>query len=199
MKEFDDLKGIWQSQSMQGLPDAAQIMQQVDAGRKQMGLSLRNSVLQLIPAFAVILAIALLIPFDSLVTYIGIVIILACIAVYALLILKHYYSLSRDYSMLKPSEYLIKMEEQYTIRNRFNAYGPPLYMIILFIGVCLYMITILKNVNPLYLYGGIFLVLVWFVFVYSVLNKRIIKRESERFETLLSQLRLLQNQMNDQP
>lgn len=198
MKEFDDLKGIWQSQSMQGLPDSAEIMQQVDAGRKQMGLSLRNSVLQLLPAFAVVLVVALLIPFDSVLTYIGIVIILVCIGVYATLILKHYFSFSRDYSMLKPSEYLLRIEEQYTIRKRFNAYGPLLYMIILFIGVCLYLITILKNVNPVYLYGGLFLVSAWFIFVYTVLNKRIIKRESERFETMINQLRLLQNQMNDQ-
>ena len=197
MKEFDDLKSVWQQQPLHSMPDAEKILVHVNDARKQISRALRNAILQLIPAFLVVLLVVGFIKFESPLTYAGIAVILICILIYGYLIFKHYRGLTKDFSMLKPSEYLAEMEHQYEVRKKFNTTGSIAYMLMLFTGVILYLIEIANQLSPLVQVISYTVVTAWFLFVYFVLSKRVMKTENQKFENIISQLTELKRQFEE--
>ena len=106
MQDFDELKNIWQQEEPKPMPEASEILARVSNTKNSLAKNLLKAIIQLVPAFIVVLIIAVYIKFDSQVTYAGIIIILVSIVVYGYFVLRHYFDLAKDYCLLKPIEYL---------------------------------------------------------------------------------------------
>lgn len=197
MQDFDALKNIWQHEQENVMPDAKEILARIGTTKNSLAQNLLKAIIQLIPAFIVVLIIAVFIKFNSTITYIGIIIILISIAIYGYFILKHYLSLAKDYSMLKPTAYLAAMQKQYEVRKKFNSVGGLIYSLILYVGILLYMVEVAGYLNPLLQITGYALTTIWFLYVYFFLSKKVIAKENEHFESIIEQLKKMAGQFEE--
>ena len=197
MQDFDELKNIWQQEEPKPMPEASEILARVSSTRNSLAQNLLKAIIQLVPAFIVVLIIAVYIKFDSQVTYAGIIIILVSIVVYGYFVLRHYFDLAKDYSLLKPSEYLPIIQKQYEVRKKFNTVGGLVYSLILYAGIILYMIEVAGHLSLLWQIAGYGLTTIWFLYVYFVLSKKVIKSENEKFESIINQLKKLSGQFEE--
>lgn len=197
MKEFDDLKSIWQQQPVQALPEAGEVLKRIDHTRHLLSKTLLRTVMQLIPAVAVAGLIAIFVKFESPLTYAGISVIMMSVVIYGLLIFRHYRKLSKDFSMLAPADYLSEIENQYTVRKKFNQTGSLVYMLLLFSGVMLYLFEVSANMSVLMQMICFGTVTGWFLFVYFILSKKVMHNENKKFESIIEQLKHLKEQLAD--
>lgn len=197
MQDFDELKNIWRQDEPKPMPDAGEIIARVGSAKNSLAQNLLKAILQLIPAFVIVLLIAFLVKFNSTVTYVGIVIILISIVIYSFFVIRHYIILSKDYSLLKPADYLAVIQNQYQVRKKFNSIGGLAYSIILYVGIILYMIEVAGHLTLIWQIAGYGLTTVWFLYVYFVLSKKVIKSENEKFESIITQLKKLAGQFED--
>ncbi|MEO8146013.1 MAG: hypothetical protein ABI723_00185 [Bacteroidia bacterium] len=197
MQDFDELKNIWQQEEPKQMPEASEILSRISSTKNSLAQNLLKAIVQLVPAFLVVLIIAIFIKFDSQVTYTGIVIILVSIVVYGYFVVRHYFDLAKDYSLLKPAEYLAVIQKQYEVRKKFNTMGGLVYSVILYIGIILYMIEVAGHLSLLWQIAGYGLTTLWFLYVYFVLSKKVIKSENEKFETIIAQLKKLAGQFEE--
>ena len=79
MQDFDELKNIWQQEEPKPMPEASEILARISSTKNSLAQNLLKAIVQLVPAFFVVLVIAIFIKFDSVITYTGIVIILISI------------------------------------------------------------------------------------------------------------------------
>lgn len=194
MQDFDELKNIWQQELPKPMPEASEVLSRISSTKNSLAQNLLKAILQLVPAFIIVLIIALFIKFDSVITYAGIVIILVSIIVYGYFVLRHYFDLAKDYSLLKPAEYLSVIQKQYGVRKKFNTVGGLVYSVILYLGIILYMIEVAGHLSLHWQIAGYSLTTIWFLYVYFVLSKKVIKSENEKFEAIISQLKKLEGQ-----
>lgn len=197
MQDFDALKNIWQQEQKNVMPEAKQILERIGSTKNSLAINLRRAIVQLIPAFIVVIIIAVFIKFNSTITYIGILVILISITVYGYFILKHYLSLAKDYSMLKPADYLAVMQKQFKVRRKFNTIGGMVYSLILYVGIILYMVEVASYLSPVLQITGYALTTIWFLYVYFFLSKKVIKKENEQFESIINQLKKLAGQFDE--
>jgi Ca2+/Na+ antiporter len=197
MQNFDELKNIWQQEQQHDMPGAEEILSNISRARKSLSQNVLKAILQLVPAFIVVICIFLLVHFNSPLTYMGIVIIMLSIAVYGYFVVRHYINLSKDYSLLRPSEYLTVIQKQYEVRKKFNTLGGLVYSVILYAGIILYMIEVADHLSMLWQAAGYTLITAWFLYVYFVLSKKVMKSENEKFEMIIQQLKRLAGQFEE--
>lgn len=197
MQNFDELKNIWQQEQPVNIPGAEEILSRISGERKYLSHNLLKAILQLVPAFLIVVCISFMVRFASAITYTGIVIILLSIIIYGYFVVKHYLDLTKDYSLLKPSEYLAVIQKQYEMRKKFNTVGGLVYSVILYIGIILYMIEVAGHLSLLWQIAGYGLTTAWFLYVYFVLSKKVMKSEDEKFEIIIRQLKRLSGQFEE--
>jgi GT2 family glycosyltransferase len=197
MQDFDQLKNIWQfEQKPTDMPDANDILLQISKTKNVLAQNLLKAVWQLLPALIVILLIAIFIKFVNTITYVGIILVGLSIIVYGAALVWHYINLSKDYSMLKPTDYLKIIRQQYEVRKRFNHIGGYLYSLILYVGSMLYLIEVTSHVTVAWQWIGFGLTTCWFVYVTFVLSKKVIAFENQKFEEIISKLEKLTHQLS---
>lgn len=197
MQDFDELKNIWQQEEPKRMPEASEVLARISSTKHALTQNLLKAIIQLVPAFVVVLLIAIFIKFESQVTYAGIIIILVAIIVYGYFVVRHYFDLAKDYSLLKPVEYLVVIQKQYEVRKKFNTIGGLVYSLILYVGIILYMIEVAGHLTLVWQVAGYSLTTLWFLYVYFVLSKKVIRSENEKFETIINQLKKLSGQFEE--
>ncbi|HQV01007.1 MAG TPA: hypothetical protein PLO59_07595 [Bacteroidia bacterium] len=196
MQDFEALKKMWQlNQEQQAMPEANDILLQVSNTKNVLAKNLLKAVWQLIPAMVIVILIAVFIKFVNIITYVGIILVLVSIVVYGAALIWHYFNLSKDYSTLKPADYLKVIQHQYEIRKKFNQIGGYLYSLILYIGSMLYLVEVTAHVTPLWQWFGFIITTVWFLYVVFVLSKKVIAYENQKFEDIITQLKKLNQQL----
>jgi Ca2+/Na+ antiporter len=147
MKDFDHLMSVWQGQPKKDQLSVDDVLKQVKKGIR----SLTSRMYWSIMAMAIIIVFAFLITFfgafNSWVTTVGILIVLATMLMYLSMIIRHYHKLSKRDATLNPSEYLDSLKEYQ--KNRTKVIGWFYYMYILLIsgGLSLYFIEVLQNAS----------------------------------------------------
>lgn len=193
--EFDDIKNLWQHQAEQTLPPPENVLQKVKLHKQKILQNLLRTVIQLTATFAFILLLVLTIKFTSPVTYIGIVVMLLCMSIYAYITYQHYKLLSKDFSTLPANEYISTLKQTYITRQKFLQNGTLVYVLGLSFGLLLYLIEPISFLSPFWKIFAIVATIAWILFATLYLAKRSMKKEFDRFDEMIKHLNELNSRM----
>lgn len=201
MKDFDDIKEMWQQQRAADIKKA----DMPEAGRQTSSTKTRLKKQQL--RGAVILCCTAVyitwigffsgIHFQLAVTYTGILLMLAVILIQAAISFSVYRKLDHIDETLHPALHLKQWQHYYQFRKKQVRLNHPLYFIFLNLAFGLYFIEILSG-RPVW---GVVIVLTiylaWMLFSYFVLGRRAVAREEKKLKTIIDGLTQVAAQLDE--
>lgn len=191
MMEFDDIKNVWQHQPEQKLPASDTVLEKIKMQKQKIAQTLLTTVIRLVVAIGVLVLVLISVKFDSPLTYTGIAVMLLCIAIYGYINYVHYKTVIADYSTMPPSSFLITMQKHYQRRIGFLYTGRLLYTLALTLGLLLYLIEPLSHLTAFWKIFIIAATILWIIFAYAVLGKRVLTREQQHYAEMIKQLKQL--------
>ncbi|MFD2146362.1 hypothetical protein [Mucilaginibacter antarcticus] len=196
MKDFDHLMSVWQEQPNKDQLSVDDVLKQVNKGMSSISQKLLWGVAIMFTSFIGLLAAMLFFVFTSLLTYIGIVILLITLLLYSFVMLRDYRLISKQDITINPTEYLQSLKEYQKSRAELYGWLFYLYVILLSAGLVLYLYEVLQNSTILFkgiVYGSGAL---WFLFCTFYLKNRFVKNEQSKISDMIERLERLQNQFD---
>ena len=198
MDNFDELKQLWQQQPIPTptLPIDQLKKNNVDAQRKLERQQLLSGVLLLLTAlFIVWMGFFSSIQFQSELTYLAVVLLALIPAAQGFINLSIYRRLHRIDVTMPVAQHLDQWQQYYVFRKQLLRINLPLYYLLLIGAFGLYFIEILGHFSLTGRIIALSLFTAWMLFAYFVLGKRTLRRENERLETIIANLRTMQQQL----
>lgn len=198
MDEFEDLKKLWQQSPVPVAPVDTQALRRANATHQQKleRTQLRGSILLLLTAvYLIYLGFFSRISFQAMTTYVAIVFISLCCIGQAGIGLYLYYRL-RSIDVSAPvTAHLHEWERYYAFRKRLIRVNMPVYYLLLNGAFALYFIEIMGLMPVVARIVALTLYIGWMLFAWFVLGKRSLRREEERLNGIMANLRTQQAQL----
>jgi MFS family permease len=194
MKDFDHLMSVWQGQPMQDQLSVDEVLKQVKKGIRGITNQLYWGIVAMVAVLAFTFLILFFFVFQSWLTYVGILIMLITMLLYAILIIRNYRILNKRDSTVNPTEYLQDLKEYQKNRTKIAGWFYYLYVLLISLGLSLYFVEVLRNATTYYkilVYG---LTITWILFLTFYYKKRIFKNEEEKLNLIIEKLERLQGQ-----
>lgn len=194
MKDFDHLMSVWQAQPKQDQLSVDEVLKQVKKGVRSITSQLYWGVVAMIAMLALTFFILFFFVFQSWLTYVGIIIMLVTMLLYAVMIIRNYRILNKRDSTINPTEYLQDLKEYQKKRAKIVGWFYYLYVLLISLGLSLYFVEVLKNASIYYKVTVYSLTLIWIFFLTFYYKKRIFKNEEEKLNLIIEKLERLQGQ-----
>lgn len=199
MQDFDSLKNMWQQPAKTGEADKEIINTITNTTTTKMKLQkpqLHGAIaLTLTAIFIACLAIFGNLNFKHWYTYGGMVLICIICVVQAGFMYATYKKIKGIDDMVEPGTHLQQWEAYYDLRKKQNRWNMPVYYVLLNVAMAIYMVEIFTGrpvVNVL-LFIGVYVA--WMLFAYFYLGRKNIKREDNRLQTIINELKLIEGQL----
>jgi len=196
MKDFDHLMSVWQEQPKRDQLSVDDVLKQVKKGISGMSSKLFWNITGMGVCLAGLFAAMLFFVFTSIITYIGMVIILITMALYIMMMVRDYRIISKQDVTINPAEYLQSLKEYQ--KNRTEVYGwlYYLYVILMSTGLLLYFFEVLQSTSAAFktlAYGGY---IAFILFCSFYIRSHFVKTEQEKLNLLIDRLVRLQEQFD---
>jgi Ca2+/Na+ antiporter len=194
MKDFDHLMSVWQAQPKLDQLSVDEVLKQVKKGIRSITSQLYWGIVFMIGILSLTTLILVFFVFQSWLTYMGIMIMLVTMLLYAVMIFRNYRILNKRDSTLHPAEYLQDLKAYQKNRTKIAGWFYYLFVLLISAGLSLYFVEVLKNSTIYYkvlVYG---LTLVWIAFLTFYYKQRIFKNEEEKLNLIIEKLERLQGQ-----
>jgi len=194
MKDFDHLMSVWQGQPKQDQLSVDEVLKQVKKGIRSITSQLYWGIVTMVAVLALTFLILFFFVFQSWLTYVGILIMLVTMLLYAILIIRNYRILNKRDSTVNPTEYLQDLKIYQKNRAKIAGWFYYLYVLLISFGLSLYFVEVLHNSTIYYkilVYG---LTITWILFLTFYYKKRIFKNEEEKLNLIIEKLERLQGQ-----
>ena len=196
MKDFDHLISVWQEQPKRDQLSVDDVLKQVKKGISGMSQKLLWNIVSMGLAVSAMLAVMLFFVFQSLITYLGIGILIVTLILYALMMVRDYRLISKQDATINPADYLQSL--QVYQKNRAKVYGWMYYLYVLLIstGLLFYFFEVLQSTTAVFkaiIYSA-YGVLVLFTTFY--VRERFVKNEQDKLGQLIERLTKLQGQFD---
>lgn len=198
MKDFDSLKDMWQTPT-----SAAKSPTITGIGKTSKTLKMKLQKQQLGGAIMLVLTAILIAAmaifggfnFTHWYTYGGMVLICVVCLAQAALMYSLYKKISNINETAAPAAHLQQWETYYDLRKKQNKWNMPLYYILLNIAMGIYLVEIftgrpLVNVS---IFIGVYIA--WMLFAYFYLGKRNMRKEDERLNSIVNDLKGIEKQL----
>ena len=196
MKDFDHLISVWQEQPKRDQLSVDDVLKQVKKGISGMSQKLLWNIVSMGLAISAMLAVMLFFVFQSLLTYLGICILIITLVLYALMMVRDYRLISKQDATINPADYLQSLKEYQ--KNRAKVYGWMYYVYVLLIstGLLFYFFEVLQSATAAFkaIIYGVYGVLVLFTTFY--IRERFVKNEQEKLGHFIERLTKLQGQFD---
>ena len=196
MKDFDHIISVWQEQPTRDQLSVDDVLKQVKKGISGMSQKLLWNIVSMGLAISAMLAVMLFFVFQSLITYLGIGILIITLILYAAMMVRDYRLISKQDATVNPAEYLQSLQEYQ--ENRAKVYGWMYYLFVLLLstGFLLYFFEILQSASAVFkaIIYSVYGVLVLFTTFY--VRERFVKNEQEKLGQLIERLAKLQGQFD---
>lgn len=194
MKDFDHIMSVWQAQPKQDQLSVDEVLKQVKKGVRSITSQLYWGVVAMIAMLALTFFILFFFVFQSWLTYVGIIIMLVTMLLYAVMIIRNYRILNKRDATINPTEYLQDLKEYQKKRAKIVGWFYYLYVLLISLGLSLYFVEVLKNATIYYKIAVYSLTLIWIFFLTFYYKKRIFKNEEEKLNLIIEKLERLQGQ-----
>ena len=200
MQDFDSLKNMWQQPVKSGDVSQDTINSLTNTKTTKMKLQkpqLHGAIaLTLTAVFIACLAIFGNLQFKHWYTYGGMVLICIVCLVQAGFMYATYKKIKNIDDTVEPAAHLHQWEAYYDLRKKQNRWNMPVYYVLLNVAMAIYMIEIFTG-KPV-LNGVVFIAIyaAWMMFAYFYLGRRNLRREDNRLQTIINDLKGIEGQLN---
>ena len=200
MQDFDSLKNMWQQPAKSG--DVSQDVINSITNTKTTKMKLQKPQLHGAVALTITgILIACLAIFGNFnfkhwYTYGGMVLICIICFVQAGFMYATFKKIQRIDETLEPADHLQQWEAYYNLRKKQNRWNMPVYYVLLNIAMAIYMIELFTGrpiVNVL-IFIGVYAA--WMLFAYFYLGKRNLRKEDNRLQKIINDLKAIEGQLN---
>jgi membrane protein YdbS with pleckstrin-like domain len=194
MKDFDHLMSVWQGQPKQDQLSVDEVLKQVKKGIRGITNQLYWGIVAMVAMLGLTFFILFFFVFQSMLTYVGITIMMATMLAYAVMIIRNYRVLNKHDATLNPTDYLQDLKEYQKNRAKIAGWFYYIFVMLISVGLALYFVEVLQNASlykKVSVYG---LTIVWFLFLTLYYKKRIFKSEEEKLNLMIERLERLQGQ-----
>ena len=189
MKDFDNLKDLWAQQEETKLPEATEVLKKV---KKERGMYLNKILLQVAILIATMFALVWIgssIDFKQTTTYIGLGLMLLCIAGFSAVRLYQMIALKKIDLTQKPANTLIQLESYYNFQQIVSTKISLAYFIILNLAFVFYFIEVMHPMSFQLKTICLTTYSAWMLFAYFYLGKKQKKKENERIQKIIDSIK----------
>ena len=200
MQDFDSLKNMWQQPVKSG--DVSQDIINSITNTKTTKMKLQKPqlhgaiTLTLTAIFIACLAIFGGLNFKHWYTYGGMVLICIVCLVQASFMYATYKKIKSIDDTVEPAAHLHQWEAYYDLRKRQNRWNMPVYYVLLNVAMAIYMIEIFRGRPIVNVLIFIAIYMAWMLFAYFYLGRRNLRREDNRLQTIINDLKGIEGQLN---
>ena len=194
MKDFEHLMSVWQEQPLHDRLSVDEVLKQVKKGIRDITNQLYWGIVAMTGVLALTFIILFFFVFQSWLTYVGIIIMLITMLLYAVMIIRNYRILNKRDATLNPTEYLQDLKEYQRNRAKIAGWFYYIYVLLISLGLSLYFIEVLKGASLLYKTAVYGLSVVWILFLTFYYKKRIFRSEEEKLNLMIDRLERLKRQ-----
>ncbi|MDN4164438.1 hypothetical protein QWY31_02940 [Cytophagales bacterium LB-30] len=194
MSDFDSLKNIWQQEKPEAKPIPISAQAKSERSKMQRQFLVGSLLLFLTGIFIGAMALGLDLNFQQWYTYAAMGLVIAICWGQSFLIFSNYLSMRKIDESAAPGEHLKQWERYYHLRQSQNRWNTPLYFIMLNAAMGIYFIEIMSGrpwMNVAIVLG---IYLAWVLYAYFVLGKKVLRKENQRLQTIIQELKALENQ-----
>ena len=200
MQDFDALKNVWQQSAgtTEAKPDITNIITNtITSKMKLQKTQLHGAIMLVLTAvFITCLAIFGNLHFTHWYTYGGMALIAVICIIQAAFMYITYKKIKSIDDTMEPAAHLHQWEAYYYLRKKQNKWNMPVYYVALNIAMAIYMVEIFTGrplVNVM-IFIGVYIA--WMLFAYFYLGKKNIKRENNRLQKIINELKSIEGQLN---
>ena len=196
MKDFDQLMSVWQGQPKQDQLSVDEVLKQVKKGISGISQKLLWNITTMVITLWAFLAMMLFFVFQSLITYLGMGILVVTILLYALMMIRDYRLISKQDITINPADYLQNLKEYQLNRAKIYGWMYYAYVILLSVGLVLYFYEVLESMSTAFKV----IVSTFYIALISVctfyIRERFVKSEQEKLGQMIDRLAKLQGQFD---
>ncbi|MCL9806190.1 hypothetical protein NAT51_11700 [Flavobacterium amniphilum] len=193
MKDFDNLKDLWKTQADVKLPDVSEILKKVKREKLTYTNKILFQVAILIATIFALIWIGSLIDFKMMTTYIGLGIMLLCVAGFSAIRLYQMITLKKIDLTEKPSVTLNKLENYYNFQQLVGAKITPAYFILLNMAFVFYFIEVMQPMSTSLKTICLTVYIAWMSFAYFYLGKKQKKKENDRINSIIDSIKEMES------
>ena len=194
MKEFDNLKEIWNQQKESSVPDVSQIISKAKKEKQTMGNKMILQIGILLSTIVALIWVTSSIDFKMITTFIGIGLMLFTIFAFSLIRLYQLYKLKKIDLTQSPKKVLIQLEQFYTFLKLVSTKGALTYFILLNLAFVFYFIEVMAPMSTLMKVIVLTLYTAWMLFAYFILGKKQKQKEYDKIEAIINSIKKVENE-----
>ena len=200
MKDFESLKDMWLQKdvtpAMAGKPVVFSKTSATSKLKLQRQQLLGARMLILTSVLIACLAIFGNLNFNHWYTYGAMVLICAVCIAQSILLYFTYKKIKLIDETAKPAQHLQQWEAYYVFRKKQVSWNMPLYFIALNVAMGLYLVEVLSGRRLVNVAIGLSVYIIWMLFAYFYLGKRNLKKEQSRLESIINELKSIEEQLD---
>ena len=198
MKDFDSLINIWNDQKTQPVVDYKEVISHYKTDRQNLSMKLLIEILIMITALGLLSFAYLSSDFQFWTTNVGLAIIAACFLYFIIMQISNMQRIAKSNTLFDlPQDHIRFIQTFRKTRHTQHTRDFKIYIFSLSFGLSMCLIEFFYRLNLIVILGLTALTLVWFAICYFYLMKIYIKKESLKFEEMLSDLERLDAQFKD--
>jgi hypothetical protein len=199
MQDFDSLKNMWQQPTKSCEVDKEIINSLTNTTTTKMKLQkpqLHGAIaLTLTAVFIACLALFGNLNFKHWYTYGGMVLICMICLVQAAFMYATYKKIKRIDDTVEPSAHLQQWEAYYDIRKKQNRWNMPVYYLLLNAAMAIYMVELFTGRPLMNVLIFICVYAAWMLFAYFYLGWKNVRKENNRLQTIINDLKSIEGQL----
>jgi len=198
MKDFEELKNIWQDQAERTKLSCEGILKKIRRSKRGFANKLLKETVGMLLVILVFAFIWIKTPFTLWTTHLSMLILIICCFYYLFVQFLDFRSIKNSELLLKkPDEYIDYLKSYRRERNILNTRKYSIYSIFIGIAFALYFIEIYLIAALWQTILGIILTIIWFMVCYFFM-RIYIRREEDRLGTMIKDLERLRKQFEEE-
>ena len=193
MKDFDNLKDLWKQQEKTKLPDVSEVLKKIKKEKLVYTNKILFQVIILVGTMFTLVWIGSIIDFKKTTTYIGLGLMLLCIAGFSIVRLYQMISLKKIDLTQKPSETLYKLEQYFAFQQIVSTKISLAYYIVLNIAFVFYFIEVMHPMSSQLKTICLITYIAWMLFAYFYLGKKQKKKENDRIQKIIKSIKEMES------
>jgi hypothetical protein len=200
MDNFDSIKSLWDKGANADLPKPIVLGKTSQSAKHKLKRQLMIGTVSLLATGIYIIALALLFDFGfkSWLTFAGMGLVTVICWAQAAFLFNNYKRIASIEETSLPAEHLKQWQEYYLLRKRQNQWNGPVYFLLLNLAMGLYFIEIFSGRNIDYILILLAVYFGWMAYAYFILGKKVLKKENDRLQAIMDELKGLEGQFEKQ-
>lgn len=193
MKDFDELKNIWQQQKVTLATNPEELIAKAKKSKRDFNAKITIQLVTLLLSMIVVGYVGITIPFEQKTTYAGIVLILITVFGFSAVRIYQMLQLQKIDLTQTPEHTLPKLETAVRLQKMVSTKLMTAYMLLLNLAMGLYFIEVMHPMSTSLKAICLTVYIAWMLIAYFYLGKKQKIREEQRLQDIINTIKQVQN------